>query len=114
MSPYLNSPYNLVPDGEVGQQAFAGIREAIRKEGMRPRLEPDLASSQESRRRARPLTREKSERTAHAVWGDQPDGLSAQIPDLAGKCLELLREIIPGLRCMVGENTHRTQVSGYD
>ena len=27
-------PYYLVPDGEVGQQAFAVIREAIRKEGM--------------------------------------------------------------------------------
>src|SRR3954466_10405762 len=31
---YLNSPYYLVPDGEVGQQAFAVIREAIRQEGM--------------------------------------------------------------------------------
>ena len=31
---YLNSPYYLVPDGEVGQQAFAVIREAIRKKGM--------------------------------------------------------------------------------
>ena len=31
---YLNSPYYLLPDGEVGQQAFAVIREAIRKEGM--------------------------------------------------------------------------------
>src|SRR5207247_8292267 len=31
---YLNSPYYLVPDGEVGQQAFAVIREAIRKQGM--------------------------------------------------------------------------------
>ena len=31
---YLNSRYYLVPDGEVGQQAFAVIREAIRKEGM--------------------------------------------------------------------------------
>jgi DNA end-binding protein Ku len=31
---YLNSPYYLRPDGEVGQQAFAVIREAIRKEGM--------------------------------------------------------------------------------
>jgi DNA end-binding protein Ku len=31
---YLNSPYYLVPDGEVGQEAFAVIREAIRKEGM--------------------------------------------------------------------------------
>src|SRR5262245_23145984 len=31
---YLNSPYCLAPDGEVGQQAFAVIREAIRKEGM--------------------------------------------------------------------------------
>jgi DNA end-binding protein Ku len=30
---YLNSPYYIVPDGEVGQQAFAVIREAIRKEG---------------------------------------------------------------------------------
>ena len=30
---YLNSPYYLVPDGEVGQQAFAVIREAVRKEG---------------------------------------------------------------------------------
>jgi DNA end-binding protein Ku len=31
---YLNSPYYIVPEGEVGQQAFAVIREAIRKEGM--------------------------------------------------------------------------------
>jgi DNA end-binding protein Ku len=31
---YLYNPYYLVPDGEVGQQAFAVIREAIRKEGM--------------------------------------------------------------------------------
>jgi DNA end-binding protein Ku len=30
---YLNSPYYIAPDGEVGQQAFAVIREAIRKEG---------------------------------------------------------------------------------
>ena len=27
-------PYYISPDGEVGQQAFAVIREAIRKEGM--------------------------------------------------------------------------------
>jgi DNA end-binding protein Ku len=31
---YLNSPYYVVPDGEIGQQAFAVIREAVRKEGM--------------------------------------------------------------------------------
>jgi DNA end-binding protein Ku len=31
---YLNNPYYIVPDGEVGQQAFAVIREAIKKEGM--------------------------------------------------------------------------------
>jgi DNA end-binding protein Ku len=31
---YLNNPYYLVPDGDVGQQAFAVIREAISKEGM--------------------------------------------------------------------------------
>jgi DNA end-binding protein Ku len=31
---YLNSPYYIAPDGEVGQHAFAVIREAIRKEGM--------------------------------------------------------------------------------
>ena len=31
---YMNNPYYLVPDGEVGQQAFAVIRESIRKEGM--------------------------------------------------------------------------------
>src|SRR5207302_5763561 len=31
---YLNSPYYIVPDGDVGEQAFAVIREAIRKEGM--------------------------------------------------------------------------------
>src|SRR3954463_6869343 len=31
---YLNSPYYIVPDGEVGQQAFAVIREAISQEGM--------------------------------------------------------------------------------
>jgi DNA end-binding protein Ku len=31
---YLNNPYYIVPEGEVGQQAFAVIREAIHKEGM--------------------------------------------------------------------------------
>jgi DNA end-binding protein Ku len=31
---YMENPYYIVPDGEVGQQAFAVIREAIRKEGM--------------------------------------------------------------------------------
>jgi Ku70/Ku80 beta-barrel domain len=31
---YLNNPYYIAPDGEVGQQAFAVIREAILKEGM--------------------------------------------------------------------------------
>jgi DNA end-binding protein Ku len=31
---YFNSPYYIVPDGQVGQQAFAVIREAIRQEGM--------------------------------------------------------------------------------
>jgi DNA end-binding protein Ku len=30
---YLNNPYYIIPDGEVGQQAFAVVREAIRKEG---------------------------------------------------------------------------------
>jgi len=31
---YLNTPYYIVPDGEVGAQAFAVIREAVKKEGM--------------------------------------------------------------------------------
>jgi len=31
---YLRDPYYLVPDGKVGQHAFAVIREAIGKEGM--------------------------------------------------------------------------------
>jgi DNA end-binding protein Ku len=31
---YIREPYFIAPDGEVGQQAFAVIREAIRKEGM--------------------------------------------------------------------------------
>ena len=31
---YLRDPYYIVPNGDVGQQAFAVIREAIRKEGM--------------------------------------------------------------------------------
>jgi len=31
---YINNPYYIVPDGDVGQQAFAVIRDAIRKEGM--------------------------------------------------------------------------------
>ena len=30
----MRDPYYMVPDGEVGQQAFAVIREAIRKEDM--------------------------------------------------------------------------------
>jgi DNA end-binding protein Ku len=31
---YLNNPYYITPDGEVGRQAFAVIREAIKKVGM--------------------------------------------------------------------------------
>src|SRR5437588_1156198 len=31
---YLRDPYYIVPDGEVAQQPFAVIREAIKKEGM--------------------------------------------------------------------------------
>jgi DNA end-binding protein Ku len=31
---YIRDPYFVIPDGEAGQQAFAVIREAIRKEGM--------------------------------------------------------------------------------
>jgi DNA end-binding protein Ku len=31
---YINRPYYIVPDGKVGQQAFAVIREAIRKADM--------------------------------------------------------------------------------
>jgi DNA end-binding protein Ku len=31
---YLSNPYYIVPDGEVGQQAFAVIREAISEKGM--------------------------------------------------------------------------------
>ena len=31
---FFDSPYYIVPDGEVGAQAFAVIREAIKKEGM--------------------------------------------------------------------------------
>jgi DNA end-binding protein Ku len=31
---YLKDPYYIVPNGEVGRQAFAVIREAIREEGM--------------------------------------------------------------------------------
>ena len=31
---YIRDPYYIAPDGDVGQQAFTVIREAIRKEGM--------------------------------------------------------------------------------
>ena len=31
---YLKDPYYIVPDGDVGAQAFAGIREAIKMQGM--------------------------------------------------------------------------------
>jgi len=31
---YLNQPYYIAPDGEVGAQAFAVIRKAMRKDGM--------------------------------------------------------------------------------
>ena len=31
---YIRDPYYIAPDGEVGEQAFAVIREAIRKEGI--------------------------------------------------------------------------------
>jgi DNA end-binding protein Ku len=31
---YMRDPYYIVPDGPVGQQAFAVIREVIRNEGM--------------------------------------------------------------------------------
>jgi DNA end-binding protein Ku len=31
---YMRDPYYLIPDGDVGQEAFAVIRDAIKKEGM--------------------------------------------------------------------------------
>jgi DNA end-binding protein Ku len=31
---YVRDPYYIAPDGDVGQQAFAVIRDAIRKQGM--------------------------------------------------------------------------------
>jgi DNA end-binding protein Ku len=31
---YLNVPYYIIPDGEVGRQAYVVIRDAIKKEGM--------------------------------------------------------------------------------
>jgi DNA end-binding protein Ku len=31
---YINNPYYVVPDGEVGQQAFAVIKDAMQKEGV--------------------------------------------------------------------------------
>jgi DNA end-binding protein Ku len=31
---YLGNPYYIVPDGDVGQQAFAVVREAIKEKGM--------------------------------------------------------------------------------
>ena len=31
---YIDRPYYIVPDGEVGQQAFGVIRDAINKKGM--------------------------------------------------------------------------------
>jgi DNA end-binding protein Ku len=31
---YLNNPYYLLPDGDVGAEAFAVVREAINREGM--------------------------------------------------------------------------------
>ena len=31
---YLNNPYYLIPNGDIGRQAYAVIREAIKKEGM--------------------------------------------------------------------------------
>jgi non-homologous end joining protein Ku len=31
---YLDSPYYITPDGQVGQDAFAVIREAMRGKGM--------------------------------------------------------------------------------
>jgi DNA end-binding protein Ku len=31
---YFDTPYYLVPDGEIGQQAFAVIRETIKQAGM--------------------------------------------------------------------------------
>ena len=30
----MRDPYYLIPDGDVGQEAFAVIREAIKKEGL--------------------------------------------------------------------------------
>jgi DNA end-binding protein Ku len=31
---YIDRPYYIVPDGEIGQQAFGVIRDAIAKKGM--------------------------------------------------------------------------------
>jgi DNA end-binding protein Ku len=37
---YFNNPYYIVPDGEVGRQAFVVIREAIGQEGMVAKSRP--------------------------------------------------------------------------
>jgi hypothetical protein len=34
-----STDFPIAPDGDVGQQAFAAIREAIRKEGMQRRVQ---------------------------------------------------------------------------
>jgi putative ABC transport system substrate-binding protein len=57
---YLNNPYYIVPDGEVGQQAFAVIRDAIRKEGMVAIAKVVFTSREHSLH---------SKRAARAFWG---------------------------------------------
>jgi hypothetical protein len=90
---YLNNPYYIVPDGDVGQQAFAVIREAIRKEGMVALGEssshrastslqssraakgcsaPRCATRMKSARRSNISTRSRTKKSRRTCWSSQP------------------------------------------
>src|SRR5215813_5853169 len=98
---YLNNPYYITPDGEVGQQAFAVIREAIRRKGWWRSAEsfsPPASTSSRSNRAAtacgglRCDTRTRSARRSNIsptsktkkfrriCWSSQPTS-SRQNPD---------------------------------
>ncbi len=93
---YLDAPYYLVPDDRMGAEAFAVIREAMRKRRMAGIARVVLARRErivllEPRGRGIVAT---TLRYAHEIKGE--DGFFADIPDvrIAGEMLDLAEHII--------------------
>ena len=66
---YLNSPYYIAPDGEVGQQAFAVIREAIRGIVSKRRNSAYRSGRSSDRIKSKNPTAPAVKREAEEDWG---------------------------------------------